>query len=230
MLCILTPATQLPPPPAQGLGYFDQQLALAHGVLSFWGRGVHVLSSDLDEFLVPATPGDTVPSMLATGCLSRQPACARFEGRAVYPHAQGAPPADEAEWWAADGEGIPLARYKFGTPRGGMHKSMADPGRTFPMSVHFITSCTGEGEVAGNASTAKLRSPCTERAPCAAADVACAWTAHVINMHVSRYQPEEATPLPRNWLWMWPPATAADKPSGGSNHGGSGGDEGAGGG
>ncbi|KAI8462212.1 MAG: hypothetical protein J3K34DRAFT_450218 [Monoraphidium minutum] len=186
----------------EGMGFFDQQVALAHGLLSFWGRWCYVFPADLDEFLIPATPGDTLPDMLSSGCLSLHPECSILSGHAVFPHELDPPNMIEPDLWAHAGP-LPLQYYQYSSGGGGMVKPLMDPNRVFPACIHATNVCTGTGHVADGTSMGKLSSPCSKRRACDAVPNTCAWIAHVINMHRVRAKPENATVVPSNWLWMY---------------------------
>lgn len=186
-------------------------------MLSMWGRRVLVLVADLDEFIVPAVPGTTLPSMLALGgCLAAsrlRPECRVLERRALYATEQGKTAPDEPRWWRTGAGPSPLRRYRLAGVHTGGPKSLVDPGAVLPPSVHFTAVCAGRALPPANESSPDpLPSPCASYKPCSwVAPVSCAWLGHVWNMFtVRKSQPavgaERAPIQPSDWLWMLPPA------------------------
>lgn len=90
---------------------------MGHGVLSFYGRWAYVHSADMDEFLIPATPGQTITTMLSAGCMSERPECSVVPGRAIFPHQEDPPTLSEPDLWAQPGP-IPLLHYRYFSPNG----------------------------------------------------------------------------------------------------------------
>lgn len=210
----------------RGLPWKDphHRLQYAHGVLSLWGHpNTRVLVADLDEFLAPASAGATLPSMLATGCLSepalRSAPCFYFQRRTILTSKGELPAMNEPALWGAAGGGHPLHQYRFATPPGKLPmqlhpKVLIDPNRVFPASAHHTTGCTaGRGDVANATAPPRLQSDCSVRQRCVRVPHTCASLFHAANMHrqrvsavrwerLERRNGSMAPIQPADWLWM----------------------------
>lgn len=187
------------------------QIVQTHSVLSHWGCNVRVLVFDLDEFLVPAKAGDTLPSMLsAGGCLwPNQPLdCLYFQRLDIHPYnmsdASGLASAPyEPGLWNRSGAN-PLLSYRFSNPRGAP-KMMVNPGKTMPINVHWSSICTNASAFIGPG-TGQVQSMCDTRIGCSLVTRTCAYVAHVSHMFRTRAAPKTVSLLePQGWLWMLNP-------------------------
>lgn len=180
-------------------------------MLSLWGRNVLVLVMDIDEFVMPATSGSTLPKMLAPGgCLSAlRPECRLIRRWNIFPHravVAGASAPDEPSLWRTAAGPNPLYKYKFSEidplyPE--YPKALMDPDHVMPVAVHYTSICTGTSAIANASASSKLRSACSTREPCPWVSTDCVYIAHVENQFVVRSVPTNATAIkPSDWLWM----------------------------
>jgi hypothetical protein len=209
------------------LSCFQAQVVQNHGMLSFWGSGARVLVADLDEFIVPARAGDTLPRMAAPGgCLAeRRAACTLLPRHSAFLAAArqredqqqeqqrragggGFLPVDEPALWQDTQGPNPLLRYhRMSSDNNIMPKALVDPGGVLPVSVHFAAICSGNHSMlsgGADGDSGKAGSPCSQRQRCTPAAEGCVRLLHVTNMLAGRLQPSKHTqPIePRDWLWM----------------------------
>ena len=180
-----------------------------HALLSFWGRNVRVLVADVDELIVPAVPGDTLPSMLAPGGCMAAPGmrqeCLALDRRNIFPLSDMQPESFpyEPAWWANTRGPNPLPKYRYVGMLARSPKVLVHPGRVAPVNVHLTTICTGKTAVADGSSSGRLGAACDKRAACTWVPPECASIVHIPNMLVARRPIAKAVQIqPPNWLWM----------------------------
>jgi hypothetical protein len=180
--------------------YFDQNIVLNHGSLSFWGRRTWLWMGDLDEFF-STVRGATLPQMLELGCLSNYTGCLSFPVHDV--HLAGPPGTNEASTWR-NSEDNPVVRYKIRTitPKS-TYKTLLDPNTAIGVYVHTAYSCAGKGAVVGNATQRVVASQCGVLHGCHGVATQCAWVAHVPNMFTRRKIDHNATDSVRETRWLW---------------------------
>lgn len=170
----------------EGWPYLDQQVVLAHGVLSHWGSGMWLLVADLDEF--PVLSGGHLPTMLASGCLSRYPHCMRLPVHNVFPGRNGSATAEPQLW---RGKEDPLPRYHLRSKSslGQQTKMLIDSSSTvFGVTPHQASVCSAN-VVSDVGSAQPVSSGCNATSSCFLVERQCAWVGHVFNMHRTRAEP-----------------------------------------